>query len=75
MLVQVRYYGLSVCYNFFITLSMFPAITASAFLASDPDSKLFVPVYCFLGNSLLLIIIIIIILFILLFGLLCVVSF
>lgn len=46
--MAVRRMGLSVMFTFFITLSLFPGITASLVSYSQPDSKLFVPIVCFL---------------------------
>ena len=38
--------------NFVITLTLFPSITGNVFMNSDPNSKYFVPVYCFVGYNL-----------------------
>ena len=52
-IIQIRVLAFSVGFNFFVTLSLFPSITASIATVSDQNSKyyttLFVPIFCFVG--------------------------
>eukprot|EP01136_Pigoraptor_vietnamica_P040339 Opistho-1_new@1037 len=47
--VKIRGLAVAVGYNFFITLALFPGITSSVESSNNFSSRLFVPIYNFLG--------------------------